>query len=244
VLTGDAQPLAPLPPARVRLGLPHYFWADLDPSVRQVMDAALAKLREAGVQLIEIDMPELPAANAVVGMPLCLYEQKPDLTDYLQRYDTGVSFDEVAAQISSPDVKAIFDGLIVPGVLPTPDGQVLALQPLYERVIAEQRDELIAVYRRAFQEHELDGLLFPTVPILAPAATPEASSFEAFSRLARNVDPGSNAGLPGLSVPAGLSQEGLPVGLEIDGLPDDDRTVLAIGVMIEGILGRIAAPAR
>ncbi|WP_454672970.1 indoleacetamide hydrolase [Achromobacter pestifer] len=244
VLTGDAQPLAPLPPARVRLGLAHYFWADLDPSVRQVMDAALAKLREAGVQLIEIDMPELPAANAVVGMPLCLYEQKPDLTDYLQRYDTGVSFDEVAAQISSPDVKAIFDGLIVPGVLPTPDGQVLALQPLYERVIAEQRDELIAVYRRAFQEHELDGLLFPTVPILAPAATPEASSFEAFSRLARNVDPGSNAGLPGLSVPAGLSQEGLPVGLEIDGLPDDDRTVLAIGVMIEGILGRIAAPAR
>lgn len=244
VLAGDAQALAPLPPSGVRLGLARYFWADLEPSVRSVMDAAMAKLREAGVHLVDLDMPDLPAVNAAVGMPLCLYEQKPDLTAYLQRYGTGVSFDDVVAQISSPDVKAIFDGLIVPGVLPTPDGQVLALQPLYERVIAVQRDELIEVYRRAFREHGLDGLLFPTLPILPMAATPEASSFESFSRLARNVDPGSNAGLPGLSVPAGLSPEGLPVGLEIDGLPGDDRKVLAIGVMIEDVLGRIAPPAR
>jgi len=242
VLANDATPLAVLPPKNVRLGLASYFWTDLEPQVRDVTYAALQRLREAGVQLVEIDMPDLPAANAAVGMPLCLYEQKPDLTAYLQRYKVGVSFEEVVAQISSPDVKAIFDGLIVPGVLPTPDGQVLALQPLYERVIAEQRDELINVYRRAFQAHNLVGLLFPTLPILPMAATPEASSFESFSRLARNVDPGSNAGLPGLSVPAGLSVEGLPVGLEIDGLPGADRKVLEIGVMIEGVLGRIAPP--
>jgi len=242
VLANDPTPLAVLPPKNVRLGLASYFWTDLEPQVRDVTYAALQKLREAGMQLVEIDMPDLPAANAAVGMPLCLYEQKPDLTAYLQRYNVGVSFEEVVAQISSPDVKAIFDGLIVPGVLPTPDGQVLALQPLYERVIAEQRDELINVYRRAFQAHNLDGLLFPTLPILPMAATPEASSFESFSRLARNVDPGSNAGLPGLSVPAGLSVEGLPVGLEIDGLPGADRKVLEIGVMIEGVLGRIAPP--
>ncbi|MBB1597569.1 indole acetimide hydrolase [Achromobacter sp. UMC46] len=242
VLADDAEPLPDLPPANVRLGLAGDFWAGLDPSVRQVMDAALATLCAAGVQLVDVDMPELAAANAAVGMPLCLYEQKPDLTAYLQRYGTGVSFDEVVAQISSPDVKAIFDGLIVPGVLPLPDGQVQPLKPLYDRVIAEQRDALIDVYRRAFHEHALDGLLFPTLPILPMAATPEASSFESFSRLARNVDPGSNAGLPGLSVPAGLSAEGLPVGVEIDGLPGDDRKVLAIGMMIERVLGRIAPP--
>ncbi|HBL65765.1 MAG TPA: amidase, partial [Achromobacter sp.] len=242
VLADDNAPLAPLAAENVRLGLASYFWNDLEPQVREVTHAALQKLRDAGVQLVEIDMPELPAANAAVGMPLCLYEQKPDLTDYLQRYDTGVSFDEVVARISSPDVKGIFEGLIVPGVLPAPDGQVLALQPLYERVISHQRDELIDVYRRAFKEHRLDGLLFPTLPILPLPATPQASSFEAFSRLARNVDPGSNAGLPGLSIPAGLSKEGLPVGLEIDALPNADRAVLAIGLTLERILGRIAPP--
>jgi len=244
ILTGQTEPLAPLSPASIRLGVAAYFWADLDHEVQAVSEAALNKLRAAGVTLVDLDMPDLPAANAAVGMPLCLFEQKPDLTAYLARYHVGVSFDEVVAQISSPDVKGIFDNLIVPGVLPTPDGQILPLQPLYEHAIASGRRELIEVYRRAFKEHALDGLLFPTVPVPPPAATPEASSFETFARLARNVDPGSNAGLPGLSVPAGLSNQGLPVGLEIDGLPGEDRKVLAIGVAIEKILGRIAAPQR
>ncbi|KAG0753504.1 hypothetical protein G6F22_021420 [Rhizopus arrhizus] len=70
VLAGDAQALAPLPPSGVRLGLARYFWADLEPSVRSVMDAALAKLREAGVHLVDLDMPDLPAVNAAGGMPL------------------------------------------------------------------------------------------------------------------------------------------------------------------------------
>lgn len=244
VLTGDHQPLTALPLTSMRLGLCGYFWKDLDPQVQDVMDATLAKLRAAGVQLAELDMPGLEASNAAVGMPVCLYEQKADLTDYLSRYGTGVTFEQVVAQISSADVKGIFEGLIVPGVLPLPTGEVLPLQPLYERAMATHRDELINVYRRAFQDHALDGLLFPTVPIPPMAATPDASSFESFGRLARNVDPGSNAGLPGLSVPAGLSAQGLPVGLEVDGLPGEDRKVLAVGLALEGVLGRLQGPGR
>lgn len=212
--------------------------------MQAVADAALARLRAAGVDLVEIEMPGLEASNAAVGMPVCLYEQKTDLADYLHRYGTGLSVEQVVARISSPDVKAIFDDLIMPGVLPTPSGEMLPLRPLYERAMAEHRNELIGVYRRAFQEHALDGLLFPTSPVLPMAAAPEASSLENFSRLARNVDPGSNAGLPGLSVPAGLSAQGLPVGLEIDGLPGEDRKVLAIGLTLEAILGRLAGPPR
>ena len=80
------------------------------------------------------------------------------------------------------------------------------------------------------------------VPVLPPVAAPEASSLETFLRLARNVDPGSNAGLPGLSLPAGLSEGGLPIGLEVDGLPGADRQVIAIGLALEGVLGRLAPP--
>ncbi|MGE8688151.1 MAG: indoleacetamide hydrolase [Achromobacter sp.] len=244
VLAGDAQPLAPLPASGLRLGLHAYFWKDLDPQVQAAAEAALAKLRAAGVQLVELDMPGLEASNAAVGMPVCLYEQKADLAEYLRRHGAGVSVEAVVAQISSPDVKAIFDGLIMPGVLPTPSGELLPLQPLYERAMAVHRDELIGVYRRAFREHALDGLLFPTSPVLPMASTQDASSLDNFSRLARNVDPGSNAGLPGLSVPAGLSEQGLPVGLEVDGLPGEDRKILAIGLTLEAVLGRLAAPPR
>jgi mandelamide amidase len=243
VLTGDDTPLPALRAADLRLGLPGYFWQDLDPRVEATAQAALERLRAAGVTLVPLDLPGLEASNAATGMPLCLYEQKHDLIAYLQRHDAGVSFEELVARISSPDVKAIFDDLVVPGVLPTPSGELLPLQPLYDSAIAQHRNALIDVYRRAFARHGLHGLLFPTVPVLAPLAAPEASSLESFLRLARNVDPGSNAGLPGLSLPAGLSEGGLPIGLEVDGLPGEDRQILAIGMAIEPLLGRLAPPA-
>ncbi|MBB1624165.1 indoleacetamide hydrolase [Achromobacter sp. UMC71] len=243
VLTGNGAPLPVLRPADLRLGLPAYFWQDLDPQVQTVAQAALDRLRAAGATLIPLDMPGLEASNAASGMPICLYEQKVDLIAYLQRYDVGVSFEDLVARIASPDVKAIFDDLVVPAVLPAPSGELLPLQPLYDSAITVHRAALIDVYRHAFQAHGVHGLLFPTVPVMPPAAAPEASSLESFQRLARNVDPGSNAGLPGLSLPAGLSEQGLPVGLEVDGLPGDDRQVIAIGLAIEGVLGRVTPPA-
>jgi aspartyl-tRNA(Asn)/glutamyl-tRNA(Gln) amidotransferase subunit A len=41
------------------------------------------------------------------------------------------------------------------------------------------------------------------------------------------------AGLPGLSVPAGLSAEGLPLGLQVIGRPFDEATVLKVGRALE-----------
>ena len=58
----------------------------------------------------------------------------------------------------------------------------------------------------------------------------------------RNTDPASNAGIPGLSLPAGLVDGRLPVGLELDGPTGDDRRLLAIGLAFEQILGTLPAP--
>ena len=74
-------------------------------------------------------------------------------------------------------------------------------------------------------------------------ATPEASSPENFGTLIQNTDPGSNAGIPGVQLPSGLgATTGLPVGLELDGLAGSDRKLLAIGIAVEGVLGRLPAP--
>jgi len=65
------------------------------------------------------------------------------------------------------------------------------------------------------------------------------SSTENFARLIRNVDPGSNARLPGLTLPIGFGATSrLPVGLEIDGLPGSDAQILAIGATLEQILAQ------
>jgi mandelamide amidase len=60
--------------------------------------------------------------------------------------------------------------------------------------------------------------------------------------LIRNTDPGSNAGLPGISLPAGLTAEGLPVGLELDGALGKDRHLLAVAAAIERVLPRLPRP--
>jgi indoleacetamide hydrolase len=80
---------------------------------------------------------------------------------------------------------------------------------------------------------------------VAVAQGPEASSLETFLRFIRNTDPGSNAGIPGLTIPAGLGPStGLPVGLSLDGPRGSDERLLALGLAIEELLGRTPPPKR
>ncbi|HXD45338.1 MAG TPA: amidase family protein, partial [Pseudolabrys sp.] len=46
------------------------------------------------------------------------------------------------------------------------------------------------------------------------------------------------AGLPGISVPAGLDAQGLPLGLQLIGRPFDEETLFSLGEVIEQAAGR------
>ena len=50
------------------------------------------------------------------------------------------------------------------------------------------------------------------------------------------------AGLPGISVPAGLSSEGTPLGLQLIGKPFDEATLFRAAQAIEDAAGRFTAP--
>ena len=60
--------------------------------------------------------------------------------------------------------------------------------------------------------------------------------------VARNIAPGSTAGIPGLVLPVGLTAGGLPVALEFDAPAGSDRALLSIGASLEQALGRVAPP--
>jgi aspartyl-tRNA(Asn)/glutamyl-tRNA(Gln) amidotransferase subunit A len=54
--------------------------------------------------------------------------------------------------------------------------------------------------------------------------------------------PASLAGLPGLSVPAGLGDDGLPLGLQLLGRPFDEETLLRVAGVMEQAAGFTALP--
>jgi Asp-tRNA(Asn)/Glu-tRNA(Gln) amidotransferase A subunit family amidase len=243
-ITGG-KPTAPASLAGVRLGVYRaYFFADLDADTKAVVEAAIDKLRQAGATIVEVDMPLLKATNDAASFPVALYEAYNDLKAYLAKYGTGLTVEQVAAMIASKDVKATYDGLVLPRKLPAPGGVVDAA-PAYEAAIKQARPGLLAVFDDAFRQNRIEALIGPTTPRVAVAQGPEASSLETFLLFIRNTDPGSNAGIPGLTIPAGLGPTtGLPVGLSLDGPRGSDERLLALGQAIEKVLGRTPPPAR
>ncbi|MVT04092.1 amidase [Enterobacter sp. 10-1] len=236
VISG-AEILPPAEPQHIRLGISPYFWQGLDKDVSENAHRALQKLREAGVELVVTEMPGLEQANVAVSLPVVVYEGKHDLIKYLSDNQTGVSFEQVAAKVSSPDVKNIFDHALIPQTVVDANGSIVPAEVIHQKAVTEGLPHLLNIYKRAFANNRLDGLIFPTSPVIAPLADDKVSSGAEFAKLIHNTDPGSNIRLPGLSIPAGLgAQTHMPVGIEIDGLPGDDAKILAIGATVENII--------
>jgi mandelamide amidase len=122
----------------------------------------------------------------------------------------------------------------------------------YDDALNVQRPALQKLYAAYVGDNNLDAILFPTTVAPAVAIDMAKGSGEmsinggtpvpTFNTLIRNTDPGSNAGIPGLSLYAGMTRGGLPVGLEIDGPVGSDAKLLGVGLAMEAVLGMAPAP--
>jgi indoleacetamide hydrolase len=228
----------------VRLGVVKTMLANLDGDTETAFRTALDKLKSAGVTIVDVEMAKLGELNGKVGFPLALYEAYDDVVAYLKKSGTGVTIEEVAKSIASPDVKGTYDGLVIPRKLPGPNNTVVDAKPAYDDAMKTARPALQALYKDTFAKNKLDAIVFPTVPKVAVAAQPDSSSLENFLLFIQNTDPGSNAGIPGIQIPVALGVSSkLPIGIELDGPAGSDRRLLAIGMAMEKVFGRLPAPA-
>ena len=95
-------------------------------------------------------------------------------------------------------------------------------------------------FEQAFAE--CDTILAPTAPSAAFALGEKSDDPIAMYLNDVFAVPASLAGLPAMSVPAGLNSEGLPLGLQIIGKPFDEQGVLDAGLAIEQRAGFGAQP--
>ncbi|MDA9491043.1 indoleacetamide hydrolase [Bradyrhizobium sp. CCBAU 11361] len=230
---------------RVRIGIVSSMLTNLDADTEAAFQAAVAAMKAQGVTVVEIEVPQLAGLNGQVGFPVALYEAYDDMVAYLAHTGTGLTVEALAKEIASPDVKGTYDGLVIPRKLPGPDNTLLDARPIYDAAIRTARPALQALYSDTFSGNKLDAIAFPTTPRVAIPSNPDSSSLENFGLFIQNTDPGSNAGIPGIQLPIALGATSkLPVGLELDGPAGSDRRLLAIGMALDKVFGRLPPPSR
>jgi aspartyl-tRNA(Asn)/glutamyl-tRNA(Gln) amidotransferase subunit A len=95
-------------------------------------------------------------------------------------------------------------------------------------------------FRDAFEK--VDVILTPTAPSAAFAIGEKMDDPVTMYLNDVFTVPTSLAGLPGISVPAGLNAAGLPLGLQLVGRPFDEETVLRAAEVLERAAGPLPAP--
>lgn len=252
VITGGAVPTAKALKG-LKIGLPAAFWTDLDDSVRTVADAAKKKLADAGVVFVDADLVGIMALNDTMSFPIALHEPVAAIPAYLSANSAPVTtVAQVQAGLASPDVVGAFGAIA---------GDVFAAA--YAAAMVPNtggRAQLQKLYKDYFAAQGVECVLFPTTLLPAPkidvvegssagklpytvGGVAKQTARDTFGTCIFHTDPCTNAGIPSLSIPAGLTAGGLPVGMQIDGPLGSDTHLLAIGMGIEAVWGSVKAPA-
>jgi indoleacetamide hydrolase len=242
VVAGDWSPIRPTALKGVKLGVARGYWfRDLDPEVERIASGALRKLQDAGVELVEAEVPELARLIELTTEPIQNHDVLYSLKKYLEDFQAGVTFDRLVAQASA-DIKRDFALAVLPG------GKFFVSDANYQTARDVHLPKLRENFRAYFARTGVAAIVFPATMVPPPPIGQDVEvviggkkvPFE--TAVARNIAPGSTAGLPGLVLPAGLTSAGVPIALEFDGPSGTDRALLALGASVERILGRLPAP--
>ena len=227
----------------LRIGVPRELneAEGIEPGVAAAVQAAIARLEELGAEVGECSLP----LSVEYGMP-CYYLIMPaEASSNLARYD-GVRYGYRAAAAERLEM---YERTRDEGFGDEPKRRIMvgtyALSAGYYDAYYGQAQKVRTVIKR---EHDalferFDALVSPTSPTIAfPLGARTADPVAMYLSDVLAI-PSCLAGLPGLSVPCGLS-EGLPVGLQLTGPQFAENTLFRIGHALEQALGFDPVPER
>ena len=198
--------------AGLRIGIErdYFFYDGVIDEIRASVEGVIAEYREQGAEIVEISMPELEITqDALFTIVLCegsSYHRKL-IRAHGDKYD--------------PATRALVKlGELVPAT------HYLAAQ--------QARTVYRGAINRAFREHRLDAMLWPTMPMTtAPLDQLNAPRDDGYpdtpiGSMVHHTFNANLAGLPALSVPCGITEAGLPFGFQLTGRAFDEALVYRI----------------
>jgi len=215
------------------IGIPkEYRLAGLRSDVARLWDETADRLRAAGATVQEVSVP-----LARYALPAYYIIAMAEASSNLARFD-GVKYGLRAAEAGN--ITEMYEATRAEGFGTEVKRRIMigtyTLSAGYydayykkaqqvRRLIADQFNQVLS---------QVDALLFPTSPVPAfpigedtIAADPVAMYLIDVFTVTVNM-----TGLPALSVPAGLSDEGLPLGMQLLGRPFDEETLLRVGAVV------------
>ena len=216
-----------------KVGIPREYRMDgMDADVAASWDQGIAWLKDAGAEIVEVSLPHTKYA-----LPAYYIIAPAEASSNLARYDgvryglrdlpDGAGLQDMYAATRAAGFGAEVKRRILIGTYVLSAGFYDAYYTQAQKV----RTLISHDFKNAFTQ--CDVILAPTAPTAAFGLGEKTS--DPLSMYLNDVFavPASLAGLPAMSVPAGLNREGLPLGLQIVGRPFDEQGVLNAGLAIE-----------
>jgi aspartyl-tRNA(Asn)/glutamyl-tRNA(Gln) amidotransferase subunit A len=224
----------------LRIGVPKEYRVDGMPAeIDALWEQGIAQLRDAGCEIVPISLPHTKYA-----LPAYYIVAPAEASSNLARYD-GMRYgarkagkdltDTYEATRASGFGKEVQRRILI-GTYVLSAGYYDAYYLRAQKVRARIAEDFVHAWEKC------DAILTPTAPSAAfalgeKAGDPVQMYLNDIFTVTTNL-----AGLPGISVPAGLDANGLPLGLQVIGRALDEETVFAVAGALEKAAGFSAKP--
>ena len=222
-LTGDVRGL--------KIGIPEEYRVDGMPAeIEALWQQGVEWLRAAGAEPVEISLPMTKYA-----LPTYYIIAPAEASSNLARYD-GVKY---GLRVSGDSLDDMYELTRAAGFGAEVRRRVLigtyVLSAGYYDAYYLKAQKVRALIARDFATafEKVDCILAPTAPSAAFAIGDKSDDPIAMYLNDVFTVPADLAGLPAISVPAGLSADGLPLGLQLIGRAFDEEMVLRVGDVVE-----------
>ena len=224
----------------LRVGIPKEYRLDGMPAeIEALWQKGIVWLKAAGAEIVDVSLPHTKYA-----LPAYYIVAPAEASSNLARYD-GVRF---GLRVPGKDITSMYENTRAAGFGREVQRRILigtyVLSAGYYDAYYIKAQKLRTLIAQDFEEayKKCDVLLTPTAPgpafgIGEKTDDPIAMYLNDVFTVTVNL-----AGLPGISVPAGLNSEGLPLGLQLIGKAFDEATLFRVGEVIEKAAGAIPRP--
>lgn len=224
----------------MKIGIPQEYRVDGMPEdIEKLWQQGIAWLKDQGAEIVDVSLPHTKYA-----LPTYYIIAPAECSSNLARYD-GVRY---GRRVEDKDLRDMYEMTRAEGFGDEVKRRIMigtyVLSAGYYDAYYIKAQKVRRLIARDFDDafEKVDALLTPTAPSAAFAiGENEDDPIKMYLNDVFTV-PTSLAGLPGMSVPAGVDRQGLPLGLQIIGKAWDEETVLTVSRAIEKAANFTAKP--